>query len=88
MLFISTLKLFSFSGYLNFCLDFLVMFKKQLDQKDKVNFEIHDVTASLTNNFDTHIANIFRIKANQAMKIGQLIEYNKKNVLLQKSCRK
>ena len=30
--------------------------KKRLDQKDKVNFEIHDVTAWLTSNYNTHIA--------------------------------
>ena len=40
------LKLFSFSSNLN-CLDFLVMWKKQLDQKDKVNFKIHVITAWL-----------------------------------------
>ena len=50
------LKVFSFSRYLNFCLDFLGMQKKQLDQKDKVNFEIYDVRASLTKNYKTHIA--------------------------------
>ena len=33
-----------------FCLDFLVMYK------NKVNFEIYDVTAWLTNNQNTHIA--------------------------------
>ena len=48
MLFISFLKLFLFSKYLNFCLD--------KDKKDKVNFEIYDVTASLTSNYNTHIA--------------------------------
>ena len=30
--------------------------KKRLDQKDKVNLEIYDVTASLTKNYNTHIA--------------------------------
>ena len=32
------------------------MLKKRLDQKDKINFKIHDVTAWLTNNYNTHIA--------------------------------
>ena len=32
--------------------------------------------------------NIARIKGNQAMKFGQSIEYNKKNIFLQKPCRK
>ena len=31
---------------------------------------------------------ISRIKDNQAMKFGQLIEYNKIKIFLQKSCRK
>ena len=29
--------------------------EKQLDQKDKINFKIYDVTAWLTNNCNTHI---------------------------------
>ena len=29
-----------------------------------------------------------RIKDNQTMKLGQLIEYNKINIFLEKSCRK
>ena len=35
--------------------------QKRLDYKDKamVNFEIHDVTAWLKNNCDTHIAQFF-----------------------------
>ena len=48
--------IFPFSRYLNFCLDFLVMQKKQLDQKHKVNVEIYDVKAWLTKNYNTHIA--------------------------------
>ena len=34
------------------------------------------------------LSNIFRSKSNQTMKLGQLIDNNKGNVLLQKSCRK
>ena len=30
--------------------------EKRLDYKDKVNFKIYDVTAWLTNNYDSHIA--------------------------------
>ena len=30
--------------------------EKQLDQKDKVNFEIYDITAWLTKNYNIHIA--------------------------------
>ena len=50
------------------------------------NFKIHDVTTWLTNSWDRHIAQISRSKSNQTMKLGQLIEYNKRNVFLQKLC--
>ena len=46
----------AFSRYLNFCLDFCGMQKKRLDQKDKGNFEMYDVTAWLTKNYNTYIA--------------------------------
>ena len=39
-----------------FFLDYLGMQKKRPDQKDKVNFEIYDVTVWLTKNCNTHIA--------------------------------
>ena len=52
-------KRFSFSRYLSFCLDFYVMQKKWLAQKDKVNLEIYDVTVWLTNKCNTHIAQYF-----------------------------
>ena len=61
MLFISTQKLFSFSRYLSFCLDFLVMHRKRLFKKIKINFKLYDVTAWLTNNCNTHIAQYFEI---------------------------
>ena len=54
------------------------MQKKRLDQKDKVYFEIYDVTAWLTKNCNTHIAQYL---TNQTMKFGQLIEYPKINIL-------
>ena len=44
------LKIFKFCHY------FLVMQKKRLDWKDKVNFKIHDVTTWLLNNCNAHIA--------------------------------
>ena len=34
------------------------------------------------------LSNISRSKDNQTMKFGQLIEYNERNVFLQKLCRK
>ena len=79
-------KLYLLSRYLNLCHDFFVMLKKWLDQKGKVNFKIHDVTIWLT--ITIHILpNISRSKDNQTMKIGQLTEYIKKTIFLQKLCR-
>ena len=55
MLFVSPQKLFQFSRYFSFRHDFLFMQEKRLDQKDKVNFKIRDVTAWFINNCNTHI---------------------------------
>ena len=55
---------------------------KQLDVRDKVNFKIYDVTAWLTNNCNTHIAHISRSKGNQAIKFGQITDYNMRNIFL------
>ena len=41
---------------------------------------IYDVTTLLGNNYNTHIV--------QYLKFGQVIEYNNRNIFLQKSCRK
>ena len=38
-----------FSRYLNFCLGFLVIWEKQLNLKDKINFKVYDVKTWLTN---------------------------------------
>ena len=54
MLFISRQKLFSFSRYLSFCPDFLIMQQNDFDKKDQVNFKSYDVTAWLTNNCNRH----------------------------------
>ena len=61
------------------------MKEKRLDLKDRVNFKIYDVTTWLKT-IAIHIytiPNISRSKGNQAMKLGQLIEYNKKIIVLQ-----
>ena len=47
-------KLFSFSRYLSFCLDFLVVYRNGMIKKE--NFKFPDVTVGLTNNQNTHIA--------------------------------
>ena len=55
----------------------------------KINFKIHDVTTWFTNNCNAHILiNISQNKGNQTKKSGQLIEYNKRNIFLQKLCEK
>ena len=54
----------------------------------ETDFEIYDVIKWKTNNFNIHVAYISRSKSNQTMKLGQLIEYNDRNISLQKSCRK
>ena len=62
--------------------------EKGLDQNDKVNFKICDITAWLTNNCDIHtdqLTNILRSKGDQAMKSGQSIECNMRNIFLEKS---
>ena len=48
-------KLFPYSRYLNFCLNFFGHAEKQLDEKDKVNFKIYDVTIWEAENRKTHI---------------------------------
>ena len=56
MLFIPPQKLFSFSRYSTFCLDFFGRLAKQLDCKNNVNFKIYDITDWLKNNCNTQIA--------------------------------
>ena len=75
MLFISSQKLFSFSRYLSFCHDFLVMQEKRLNQKVKVNFKIHDVTTWFTNNCNTHIAQYF---TKQGQQVNEIWSVNRK----------
>ena len=57
----------------------------RLDKKGKVSCKFYDFTAWSTNNCNTYIANNSRSKGNQTMKLGQLIEFNTKNIFLEKS---
>ena len=42
--------------------------EKQLDKKDNIKFRIYDVTTWLTNNYNTHIANVFsHVQDNQTI---------------------
>ena len=54
----------------------------RLDQKNKVNFKIYDVTALLTSNCSIHV---LRSEGNQTMKFGHLIKYDMRNIFLEKS---
>ena len=56
--------------------------------EDKVSFKIYDVTPRLTNNCNTHITNISRSKDSQTIKFGHCTEHKKRNIVLQKSCKK
>ena len=58
---------------------------KRLDKKGKVNFKFYDVTAWLTNNCNTHIAQYPRSKGNPTMKFSQLIECYMRHIFLEKS---
>ena len=85
MLFISPQKLFSFSRYLSFCLNFLDMYQNGLIQKIRL---ISNFMTSQTGKqtIVIHILpNISRSKGKQTMKFGQLIECNIRNTFLEKS---
>ena len=59
---------------------------QRLDKNDKVNFKFYDITAWWHQPIAIHIfSNISRSKDNQAMKFGQLIECNMRNIFLEKS---
>ena len=65
-------------------------FLNKLRVSFKVNFKIYDVTNNYTyyKQLQIHIlANVSRTKDNQTMKFGQVIEYHKRNIFFQKSCK-
>ena len=84
ILFISPQKVFLFSRYLHFCIDFLVMQKYSLIRKIKLISKLR--TSRLGKETITiHILpNISRRKEKQAI-FGQLIEYNTRNNCLEES---
>ena len=53
-----------------------------------LDFKIHDVTTWLRNNWNIHIAQYVIKYSNKTMKLGQLIDYNKRNNFLHKLYRK
>ena len=69
--------------HLNLGPDFFGHVGKRLDKKAKVSFNIYDVTARLTVTINI-LPNISRSKGIQTMKFGQLVEYNMRNIFLEK----
>ena len=88
MLFILLQKVFSFSRLLNFCIDFLSYRKSGLIRKIRFIWKFM-TPQPVEQTIAIHILpNILRSKSNQLIKFGQVIEYSKKNIFLQKPCRK
>ena len=85
MLFISLEKLFSFSRYLDFCLDFFVLHKNSLIIKIRLISKFITSQPGYQTIVIHILTNISRSKGNQTNKLGQLIEYNMRNIFLEKS---
>ena len=88
MLFISPQKLFPFSRYLSFCLDFLAM--SENGPIKKIRLISYFMTSQSGQQLSAiHILpNISRSKGNQTMKFDQSIECNMKHIFPEKSCKK
>ena len=79
MLFISPSELFTFSRYLSFCHDFLVIYKNGLIRKIRLISKFMKQLNAI------HILpNISRSKGVQKMKFGALIEHNMRNIFFWK----
>ena len=88
MLFISPQKLFSFSRYLNFCLEYILVMQKNnfvKDKKDQNNFKIYDVTAWEANNCNTHIALYLKKQRQSDNEIWSVNTIQHENIFLEKS---
>ena len=80
---------FLFSRYLKFCADRFSHVVKQLDGKAIRLILKFMMSSTVKQTITIHIfSNISRCKDNQTMKFGELIEYNVRNIFLQKSCKK
>ena len=75
---------FSFSRYLNFCLEISVMQKNALIRKIRLISEFMTSQPG-KQTIEIHIVlNISRRKDNQKMKFVRLIKYNMRNIFLEK----
>ena len=80
-------KLFSFSRYLNFCLDFSIMQKSDLIRMIRLSSKYMTPKPG-KQTVAIHILPIIsRSKGNQTMKFDQLIESNIRNIVLEKPYR-
>ena len=80
------LKIFKFFANLIFGL--FAHLEKRLNRKDKVNFKIYDLTTWKTNNGCKYSLIPKKSKINQTINFSQLIEYNMRNIFLEKSFKK
>ena len=87
MFFIPPQKLFSFSRYLSFCLDFLVMYQNVLIKKIRLISNFMTSQPGQQTIIIQILSNICRSKGNQTIKFGQLIDCNIRNIFLEKSFR-
>ena len=85
MLFISPQKLLLFSSYLIFFLNFMVMQQNDLIRKTRLFSNFVTSQSGLQLILIYILPNTLRKKRNQIMKFGLLIEYNVRNIFLEKS---
>ena len=76
---------FTFKALLSFCLEFLVMYKNGLIRKIRLILKILTSQPGWQTITIHILPDISRYKGNQAMKFGQLIEYNMQNIFFEKS---
>ena len=77
MLFMSPERLFSFTRYLNFCLEFLIMQRNGFIRKIRLISKFVTLQPGKQRIIIHILHNISRSKDKQTMKFGQLIEYKK-----------
>ena len=85
MPFISPQKLFSFSRYANFCLEFLVMYQNGITKKIRLISNFMTSQPGQQTIVMHILPNIARSKGNQTMKFSQLTECNMRNIFLEQS---
>ena len=78
-------KLFSFSRYLSFYLDFLVIYQNGLIRKIRLISKFMTSQSGQRTIVIHILSNIQRSEGTQTIKFGQLIECNIRNIFLEKS---